>query len=291
MRFYIITILIALGFMFSGTVFAENVVLLEDGIFESVGESSDSVQENFGAYVNSILRLTIGIAAVLAVIQITIGGLERMTKDSVQSTTDGKKRIQAAIVGLLLAVASVLILTTINRDLLNFDLTQVIKNVTDESGGGTGGGGGSGGDTSPNDQCFNCKKLEGVPIKSGICGGNTSDCVISDQILGDLQKLNNTSDEPWRITEANPNSYTHQCSCHARGTCVDANLTNPATGARINSFINSAVASGLNPVYEVKTDAERDRFIAEGVDPNRIKTIPQISAPHFSLYGRGGCSN
>lgn len=114
-------------------VYGENVVLLEEDLFESVG-GGDAVQQDFGTYVNRMLQLTIGIAAVLAVIQITIGGLERMTKDSIQNQEDGRKRIQAAVIGLVLALTSVLILTTINTDLLNFDLGGMIDRAIENSG-------------------------------------------------------------------------------------------------------------------------------------------------------------
>ena len=86
-----------------------------------------------GGYLNLMIKLFIGICAVLAVIMIVIGGIEYMTTELVSSKEAGKERIRNAIFGLLLALGAWTILNQINPNLLNTDLksltTQTV-NVT-----------------------------------------------------------------------------------------------------------------------------------------------------------------
>lgn len=79
-------------------------------------------QKDFGDFLNGAFKVGLAIAATLAVVMITIGGLEYMTTDSVNNKTEGKSKIQNAIIGLLIALLIWLILFTINPNLLNLDL-------------------------------------------------------------------------------------------------------------------------------------------------------------------------
>lgn len=74
-----------------------------------------------GLYLNMMIRLFIGICAVLAVIMIVIGGIEYMTTELVSSKEAGKERIRNAIFGLLLALGAWTLLYTINPDILKSD--------------------------------------------------------------------------------------------------------------------------------------------------------------------------
>ncbi|MEJ0001711.1 MAG: hypothetical protein WDN09_00775 [bacterium] len=79
----------------------------------------DAAQDNaLSIYLNMIIKILIGIAAVLAMIMIVAGGIQYMTSGLVSSKEAGKHRITNAIIGLLLALAAYLILFTINPDLL-----------------------------------------------------------------------------------------------------------------------------------------------------------------------------
>ena len=95
--------------------------LLEKEI-PGIGASFDTGNANsLGNYLNIMIRLFIGICAVLAMIMIVIGGLEYMTSELVSSKEHGKERITNAIFGLLLALGSYALLNTINPDLLIVD--------------------------------------------------------------------------------------------------------------------------------------------------------------------------
>lgn len=71
-------------------------------------------------YLISMFQLLIGVAAALAVIMITLGGIEYMSTDSMFGKNDGKHKIEQALLGLLLAVSAWLILHTINPATLEF---------------------------------------------------------------------------------------------------------------------------------------------------------------------------
>lgn len=72
---------------------------------------------DIGDLLNKLLALSVAVAALLAVIMIAIGGFRWMTTDSVFSMGDAKEQISNAIIGLLIVLASILILTTINPDI------------------------------------------------------------------------------------------------------------------------------------------------------------------------------
>ncbi len=71
-------------------------------------------------YLPFVFNLAIGAAAALAVVMIVIGGLRYMTTEAVGGKEGGKDMIRRAIWGLVLALASWLILFTINPNLVNF---------------------------------------------------------------------------------------------------------------------------------------------------------------------------
>lgn len=95
---------------------------LEDGIFDdfSNGVSTDGGQ--LGTFLGQAFQFGLAVAAALAVVMIVWGGVEIMLSESVFKKEDGKKKIQDAIYGLLLALVSWLILYIINPEILNFKI-------------------------------------------------------------------------------------------------------------------------------------------------------------------------
>ncbi len=86
------------------------------------GQNFDATKSNsFSTYLNLMIRLIIGICAVLAMLMIVVGGIEYMTTELVSHKDEGKKRILGAIGGLILALGSYVVLNTINPDLLITD--------------------------------------------------------------------------------------------------------------------------------------------------------------------------
>jgi len=84
-------------------------------------------QSALGTYLNLMIKLFIGICAVLAVIMIVMGGIEYMTSELISNKEHGKEKITGAIFGLLLALGAWLILSTINPDILKTDLKSLAK--------------------------------------------------------------------------------------------------------------------------------------------------------------------
>ncbi|MBU1046336.1 pilin [Patescibacteria group bacterium] len=77
---------------------------------------------SLGEYLGGIFTLAIGIASALAVLMIVIGGFKYMTSEAVSYKTAAMQQIQDAILGLIMVLASYLILNTINEDLVGFNL-------------------------------------------------------------------------------------------------------------------------------------------------------------------------
>lgn len=86
---------------------------------------------SLGGYLNLMIKLVIGISAVLAVVMIVLGGMQYMTSELISSKEAGKERITNAIFGLLLALGAYALLFTINPDLLDAGLSSLKEqNVT-----------------------------------------------------------------------------------------------------------------------------------------------------------------
>lgn len=101
---------------------------------------------DIGSFFNAAFRLGLIIAATLAVVMITLGGIEYMTTDSISKKSGGREKIQNAIIGLLIALLIWIILSTINPNLLKFNF-KVPKPNGDNSalpGGGLPEGGSGG---------------------------------------------------------------------------------------------------------------------------------------------------
>jgi hypothetical protein len=77
---------------------------------------------NFPTLVSTIFRVLITVGALLAVLMLTIGGVQYMIAESVGGKTQGIARAKAALWGIVLVAGSWLILNTINPDLLNVNL-------------------------------------------------------------------------------------------------------------------------------------------------------------------------
>jgi hypothetical protein len=77
--------------------------------------------------VNKYVKIAIQLASMLAVIMIIVGGVQYVSTDSWTGKEDGKQKIKAALGGLALALASFLILNTIDPNLttLNFNIEDI----------------------------------------------------------------------------------------------------------------------------------------------------------------------
>ena len=86
---------------------------------------------NPGGYLQSIIKVIIGITTALAVITIVIAGVEHIIGAGKESTlTAAKEKVWGALLGLILALASFVILKTINPNLLNLELNTEVSSIT-----------------------------------------------------------------------------------------------------------------------------------------------------------------
>lgn len=82
-----------------------------------------NAEGGLNSYINALYRLSISIAALLAVIKIVIAGAKYMLSDIITHKEEAKKDIQGALIGLLIVIGAIIILNTINTDLTNLNLT------------------------------------------------------------------------------------------------------------------------------------------------------------------------
>ncbi len=105
-------------------------------------------------YLTWLFRFALAAAAFLAVLKIVIGGLHIIIGGASETAqTKGREMIYMALWGLLLAISSVLILTTINPNLVSTGFT--IPPIEIKSSGGSGNGGGA-----PVDSCTGTCRVE-----------------------------------------------------------------------------------------------------------------------------------
>ena len=92
---------------------------------QTQGHFDPTKPDGFSSYLNLIIKLFIGICAVLAVIMIVVGGIEYMTSELPGLKSEGKDRIIQAILGLILALGAWTLLNTINPKLLDSNLSSL----------------------------------------------------------------------------------------------------------------------------------------------------------------------
>jgi hypothetical protein len=117
-----------------------------------------------------------GLAVVIAVVQLVIGGMEYALSEGLTKKEDAKGRIWAAIGGLMLALLSWLILNTINPDFVNPKALniQALPNTPGAPAGGTIFSSGAGGNTCTG----------GGGCVSGICNAGTCAPVATNRPSG-----------------------------------------------------------------------------------------------------------
>ncbi len=79
-------------------------------------------QAGLANFLNNLYKYLIGLAAVIAVVEIIWGGLLYSTQDVPGSKTNGKEKIQNALLGLVLVLSPVLVFSIINPSILNLSI-------------------------------------------------------------------------------------------------------------------------------------------------------------------------
>lgn len=110
---------------------------LDDGVYTLLAPIGGlkEAPKNIGDYFNTIFKIAIGLCGALAVIMIVLGGVQYMGNESIFGQTEAKKKIMAAILGLIIALGSYALLNTLNPALLGKDgitIAQVSAEIEEE---------------------------------------------------------------------------------------------------------------------------------------------------------------
>lgn len=269
----------------------------------SGGATSDTTvtlggEEQFRDYLNNAFKIGITIAILLAVIMIVIGGIQWMG-ESVFGKEAGKKKIQDAIWGLVLALAIFLILNTINPDLVNLRLN--VENLAETPAyqatvvpaGSVSAGASQGVIYKPCADCVTVASLNLPTKQPGVAGGgggclNTvTECMIGRDIGTKLQTFNQemkTGGISWTTSESWPPTRTHKEEGQKNGTSVDISIGQQyRTPEAIVKAEAAATTAGLRFQYEVPTQARAAELKAQGVN---VIYVSGITGEHASIYNR-----
>lgn len=85
-------------------------------------EGGAATSGNLAEFFNNLYKYLIGLAAVLAIVEIIWGGLEYATQDIPGAKKEGKEKIQQAILGLILVLSPALVFSIINPSILDLSL-------------------------------------------------------------------------------------------------------------------------------------------------------------------------
>ena len=79
--------------------------------------------KSFGDYLSIMFTFFVSFAGVLAVVMLIFGGIQYMSTDAVYGKSDGIAKMSQAIYGLLIVLASYVILNTVNPNLVKFNFS------------------------------------------------------------------------------------------------------------------------------------------------------------------------
>jgi hypothetical protein len=221
----------------------------------------------FETYIPGIFTTIIAFAAVLAVVRIIWGGILYISTDAIQGKSEGKKFITESIYGLVLISAAWLILYTINPKLVEINLSITPIQIDKDALSG-----------SP---CTGCVIITNVVFKPGVGGNAMPETAAALEAFA-----KEYGKDTWWVTEGNPPSIQHKDTCHAAGTCIDANfipgeVASPA--ANINNFVETAKKHGLTATYEVTDSAQKAALKLVGVKDEYIVVNPDAKGSHFHI--------
>ncbi len=123
MRYFILFSLLLLP----ATIFAQDkafVPLTNIPALTEIGSSS-----TLPIFLNNLYKICIGLAAVLAVLQLIRAGIMYMMGDSVTEKKEAKNLIGLAVMGLVLVLSPTIVFGLINKDILELNLDVKVLNV------------------------------------------------------------------------------------------------------------------------------------------------------------------
>lgn len=137
MKRFLITLLFASPFLLLVPVqsSAEETVYIDtiDYTLEQPFAGEDTITSS-SQYFNAIYRFALGIVGIIAVVLIMFGGLRWMAAAGNESIiTEAKEIVTSAVIGLVIALLSYVILAFINPQILNFGFSPAKISIVDDS--------------------------------------------------------------------------------------------------------------------------------------------------------------
>lgn len=193
-----------------------------------------------GQYIAGIYNYAMAIAGILAALVLMAGGLMWLiSAGDVSKITQAKELIIGSISGLIILVASYVLLIQINPDLVNLKSITVtpiakvdLEPVSSE------------GNPTDSKECNDCVTLQ-VPVKNK----NQANSALSQKLTSAYSTSNNAG-LSWQVTEAYRWTSEHKSKCHYNGMCVDVALTSSRTCDNVEKLITTLRNSGLTVLNE-----------------------------------------
>ena len=205
--------------------FASGLKVQCDG---SAGGNNNLVTSiNASDYIIYMYNLFIAVAAVMAVFMIVLGGFEYMTTDALQKKSDGRKKIQNAIYGLILILCSYLILRTINPAFVSMPST-IVKPLSEI------------GSSTPSSNVDNYYNNVAAANGSDLTAANSA-AATSD--LNDAKALSSNLQSQWNDLQAqllDPNiTSTEEAAIQAQQAAIEDQLNTVAASTTVDTAILS----------------------------------------------------
>lgn len=244
-----------------------------DGKLTTFDPATDADNKNIAlsAYLNLMIRLFIGICAVLAVIMIVMGGVEYMTSELISGKEAGKERITNAIFGLLLALGSWTILNQINPKLLNTDL-ESLKTVAIE--------------VDLNDNIPQTYDEKTRKYKNGaVYGSKWDDAIGTKTPLPPYVTLNNGGKECTFVGEGGCTSTRNLDISAVKAIQWGCKCSLVITGG--TEFWKHGGATGStthqlgSSTVDLRPSAELDKYLSGGLPLERMKRYPPPNGPNL----------
>ena len=262
---------------------------------------------DINSYLGGFLNLTITIGAVLAMIYIGLYGFQYAVSDSAPKKSEYKDKLWTIFQGLLLILSAYVIIYTINPKLvavnLNLESPKYQPVPVDTTGGNASMGTvgcrsatecvyrytNSVGASIAYKNCFECNAATtyGIDVKTTVIDGKNAliNRDLGSRLAAIQAESNKLGTQPqFILTETWPPTVNHAEQGQYNGTSVDLAFKTPPTATQIKTFIEIASRNGISAQYEVKTQAEADSLIAQGVPTSGILAVGYVTGGHFSIY-------
>lgn len=233
---------------FSVSVFAQSVKLqIPIGNTESITVCSGGLCYGIARYIVEFTRWFIGAISMLAVLAIMFGGLWWLTAaGSTQKVDFAKKLIWDALVGLGIALGSILLLSAISPDLFNFKVVAVeeIENIEGDTPNisevsDDGGPGCSGVATAADVRSYDRPNITGAEARGKLCKGSAAALEKAADICQKKYGQSIPIGDAWRSLQdqerlfktygskqaCNPHKYPGKVTCpHVWGNAIDITM-------------------------------------------------------------------